>query len=89
MNTGGVPFMPKTALSLEYQTLYFFSKHKFVIYSNFETRNAPYVDSFRLELKTTVTSNDDGILLYYLGMCKIYVEFYVNFVKNTMMKSVI
>lgn len=56
----GVPFMPKTAKAEEIQNLYFYSKHKFMIESTVATTGAPYTDTFRVEMRTTVESSEDG-----------------------------
>jgi len=53
-----------------------------MIESTVATTGAPYTDTFKIELRTTVESSEDG-------KCKVSLKLYINFVKNTMMKSVI
>ena len=57
VSAAGVPFMPKTAKSEETQTLFFYSKHKFVLYGEIATTGAPYTDTFNVQLRTTAESD--------------------------------
>lgn len=46
--------MPKTAKSEETQTLYIYSKHKFIIESKISTTGAPYTDTFNVEMRVDI-----------------------------------
>ena len=60
VQAAGVPFMPKTAKSEETQTLFFYSKHKFILFAEISTSGAPYTDTFNVQLKTCVESDETG-----------------------------
>lgn len=58
----GVPFMPKTARSVETQNLFIVSKHKWILEGTIETTGAPYTDTFKIQLRTVAESNENGSL---------------------------
>lgn len=77
----GIPFMPKAAKARENQYLYIISKHKWVMDTELENSGVPYADCFKVYYRTTCESTPDS--------CKINTKFFINFIKNTMMKSII
>lgn len=63
VSAAGVPFMPKTAKSEEIQNFYFISKHKWILEAKISTTGAPYTDTFNIQIRTTVESDEMGIFL--------------------------
>lgn len=90
ISAAGVPFMPKAARSDETQSLYFVSKNKYIVESIIQNSGAPYTDSFNIRLKRTISSTQESTHIpLILDKVTFKVQMYVNFVKSTMMKSMI
>ena len=77
-----IPFMPKTAHSLEDQSIYLISRHKWIFENIVISSGAPYTDCFKVYYQTIGESNNEG-------HCKITTKMHVYWIKNTMMKSII
>ena len=56
----GVPFMPKQAKSNEEQTLFLYSKNKYVVESVIQNSGVPYADSFNLRLQKVVETTAES-----------------------------
>jgi len=54
--SSGIPFMPKTSLTVEDHSLFIISKNKFVLESIIKNNGIPYCDSFDIRIKRTVES---------------------------------
>ncbi len=71
------------------QALYFISKNKYIIESTIQNSGAPYTDCFNVKLKRTVESVEESKCLSNVDKVRFRAEMHVNFVKSTMMKSMI
>ena len=55
----GIPFMPKTSLTTEEQTLYLVQKDKYVIEAIVKSQGVPYCDTFDIRMRKTVSKTEE------------------------------
>ena len=53
-----IPFMPKSALTLEEHSLYLLNKNKYIMEAVVKTAGIPYCDAYDLRIKKTVVQQE-------------------------------